>query len=120
MTLNQREGIEKQRLLFWLLLGVILVLLLLPLPSASGGELTYIDKFIHLLIFSGLSIVALRVWASNHGKVSVLLIAFGGLTELIQGLTGWRSASWGDFTANALGVFLGWLLLNFFLRKSLN
>lgn len=102
---------------YWFLICCTLVLLLLPLSSDASNTLTYFDKLVHALIFLVLTAMAIRIWTSHHLLTVLLLIAFGGLTELMQGLTGWRTASWADFVADTVGVLLGWFTLKISLKK---
>ncbi len=67
------------------------------------------DKLSHLLTYAILSggFSSLINRRSHLLWVVTGLIIYGGLIELLQGLTAGRYAEWGDLLANALGVFLG-------------
>jgi VanZ family protein len=108
MTLMPRS------LLHWRLalagaLSVVTALSLLPLgPDAPT---TGWDKTNHLLAFGWLAIVGCRAWPQRHAAALAGLLAYGGLIEVLQSFTGYRSAEWGDLLADALGLLLGWALL---------
>ena len=95
---------------WFLALAGVLVLCLLPLKSSSAS-LSNLDKVEHAVIFLLLAWSALRLWPS-HGRTVVLgLLAFGGLIELLQAYTPWRSAEALDWLADAAGVALAGLLV---------
>lgn len=71
------------------------------------------DKYLHALVFGGLGVLALRAitvllpaaksWV--RGALAVGFAAFwGGLLEVVQSLTTYRLAEWGDFAADVLGA----------------
>ena len=39
------------------------------------------------------------------------MLAYGGLIEVMQSFTDYRSAEWADWLADGLGLLLGWGLL---------
>ena len=95
---------------FWYLLGAVMLLAvgvasLMPVPPQDGVN----DKLLHLLTY-----VVLGAWfallAQNRAALALSglgLICYGALIEVLQGLTGYRVAEWGDMLANGLGVALG-------------
>lgn len=93
-------------LLGWLLL--ISVLCLLPL-QASAPDLPGWDKLVHGMVFA-----VGAGWLRLHHRQPVwlfLLVAYGLLIELLQGLTPWRSPEALDALADAVGAGLGWMLV---------
>jgi VanZ family protein len=91
---------------------------LVPLESLPGPDFELKDKAWHLLAFGGLSGLLARAIA--HFRRDALLaardaalvgVALGGLLELLQGLTPYRSPDWADFVADSLGAALAYLLL---------
>lgn len=81
------------------------------------------DKLIHLLMYLGLSIVLIfdfrRAGINNRNLLAFVLIClifpvvFGGSVELIQeNFFPPRTASWIDWMADIVGVFLGWLIMS--------
>ena len=102
--------------------GASTVALLLPLPGdlarLAGGELFAIgkDKLAHAALF------ALLGWfwhAAARGRdargasglvlvvILIALVSWGGLIELLQGWSGWRSAEASDLLADGLGAAAG-------------
>lgn len=100
--------------LFWRValaaaLCVSTALLLLPLgPHVTG---TGWDKSNHLLAFALLAMLACRAWPERIVMALAALLAYGGLIEVLQSFTGYRSAEWADWLADALGLLMGWTLL---------
>ena len=94
----------------WYALGAMLLLAvmvasLIPMPDDVGIS----DKTGHLIVY-----LVLSGWFSLLARnrfilgMSLLgLVLYGMLIELLQGLTGYRFAEWGDVVANSLGCALG-------------
>jgi len=113
MSKQAEGGRAPQRALhligLWYLLGAILLLVvaalsLLPVPDVGVG-----DKFSHVVTY-----VFLGGWfgllAANWRVLcwsAVGLMAFGILLELLQGMTSYRYAEWGDVLANGGGILIG-------------
>jgi VanZ family protein len=88
---------------FFVLLGSILVLSLLPIghPSASPN-----DKVNHFIAYGSLMLVGYGGYRSFKW-VGLFVIAWGVLIEGLQGLTSYRLLSYADILANSAGVVLG-------------
>ncbi len=96
------------RLALAALLVVVLALALLPLgPEAPT---TGWDKTNHLLAFGTLAVVGCLGYPKQIARLLPALLAYGGLIEVLQSFTDYRSAEWGDLLADALGLLLGWAL----------
>jgi VanZ family protein len=97
------------RSLFFACAVVVFVLALLPpqLPMPSTGW----DKANHVLAFCVLGVLGCRAYAGRASRVVLGLLGYGCLIELLQGLTGYRSAEWLDVLADAAGILLGWPLV---------
>jgi VanZ family protein len=96
----------------WYLLGGLMLLLvgavsLMPVPDVGVN-----DKFSHLVtyFFLGGWFSLLATNRVSLGWTIVGLIAYGILLELLQGMTAYRYAEWGDVLANASGTMGGILL----------
>lgn len=92
--------------LFWLAVLVVLTLLLMPLNDNPNPGIKHLDKIVHAFIFMGLAVLALRAWPAYWCWSFLGLLVLAALTEMLQGLTGWRTASVADFVADALGLVL--------------
>ena len=92
---------------FWLLVAIVLILSLMPVDQALPS--TGWDKSNHLLAFSALAVAGLLAYPGRIRPVLIGLVAYGGLIELLQSLTGYRFAEWGDWLADGLGVACGYL-----------
>jgi VanZ family protein len=95
--------------LFWVMCGTVLAGALAP--QADTPQLFALaDKVAHTLAFTALALVGLRAYPRHTWIVCILLIALGGLIEVVQGYTSTRSQEWGDFVADTLGVSVGAML----------
>lgn len=95
--------------MFYALTAVLaLVIALLTLmPQAPGPEgITGFDKLAHFLAFAALA--APLSWRYPHlwRTVALVTLAYGGLIEIIQPLTG-RGAEWADLLADGAGALAG-------------
>lgn len=125
MSRSERNGFYA-RVLFGPALAATLVLLLLPAQSlldlkiwvaswlpyskviddslgAAGS-----DKVLHFGLFAQLAVLMCVGWRHWSPMLRVVfpLLALGAITEAIQSFTPGRSASLGDWVADALGVLL--------------
>ena len=89
-------------LIFWCLLMAILVLSLLPIehPDVSPN-----DKVNHLLGYGALMVFGYLAY-ERLKLVAGALVVFGGLVEVLQGMTGYRYMSLADLVANSAGIAL--------------
>jgi VanZ family protein len=82
------------------------LLLLVPLAVPHAISVAGLDKVVHALLFLWLTLTTL--WIRRKTAVVYVLLIFGALIELTQGLTPYRSAEMLDWLADALGVLLAW------------
>jgi VanZ family protein len=93
------------------LLAVVLVLSLAPLslvheaPDVSDKVLHLLTYMILMLWFSGV------IRAESRGWLFAGLLVFGGVIEVLQSMTGYRSMELADLVANGTGLLLGWQLV---------
>lgn len=92
--------------LFWISVVIVLLLLLMPLNDNPNPGIKHLDKMVHALIFMGLAVLALRAWPKHLLRVFLGLALLAAITEMLQGLTGWRTASVADFVADVIGIAL--------------
>ena len=97
------------RALFWVMCGTVLFGALAP-QADSPQLFALADKVVHTLAFAALALVGLRAYPRHTLIVCLLLIALGGLIEVVQSYTSTRAQEWEDFLADILGVGLGALL----------
>lgn len=90
---------------FWICLLGVLTLSLLPgtqnLPSTGW------DKSNHALAFAALYLLADLAYPRHIVRLFIALLAFGGLIEILQSMTGYRFAEWADLLAEAIGLGFG-------------
>lgn len=93
---------------FWLCMAAVLALCLMPpaqhLPSTGW------DKANHALAFAVLAVLGLVAYPTRAARVLLGLLAFGAAIEVLQSLTGYRTAEWLDLLADGAGVVAGWPL----------
>jgi VanZ family protein len=100
---------------FWACAVVVLVLMTAPVGDSLPR--TGWDKLDHVCAFALLSLLGLRAYASRAGAVALGLIAYGVLTEGIQGVLPYREADWRDLVANTVGILLAALVWGLWLRR---
>lgn len=99
------------RVFFWLLLATVSFLALSPKPPATA-DLGW-DKLNHIAAFLALGGLARLAWpAAPWWRWALLLLLYGGLLEIAQGLTPNRQGELADLLADALGLLLAALLLS--------
>jgi len=107
-------SIRMRRLTFGAALVVVLILSLWPTPEPLPLNTGW-DKTDHVAAFAALGLLGLPAWPQLRARVLLGLVAYGGLIELLQGLTVYRQADWGDLLADAAGgalaamLYAGWL-----------
>ncbi|NKE64808.1 VanZ family protein [Ramlibacter sp. RBP-2] len=98
----------QRRWAFWLCMASVLALCLMPpaqhLPSTGW------DKANHALGFAVLAVLGLAAYPARTARVLAGLLAFGALIEVLQSLTGYRTAEWLDLLADGAGLAAGWPL----------
>lgn len=79
------------------------------LPQTAPPTEYGADKFLHLVGYGGLMLLAALAWPRPSWRWWALALVLGGIAvEIAQGFTPTRSASVGDALANGTGVALGW------------
>jgi VanZ family protein len=96
---------------FWLYFGAVLLATLMPVTYLKPmSAFTFWDKAEHGLAFAVLAWLALLVWPQRPLRLWLILLAFGGVIELLQAASGWRSGEWADWLADGIGLVFGWWL----------
>lgn len=119
-----REAWRKPRGFAVDVLPVLLYLALLfaaglaPIQSLPGPDLKWIDKVWHLGAFALLAVLLSRAvahwrgaWPKASRDAALASAALGGLLEVLQSLTPFRSAEWADMAADGLGALLAYMML---------
>jgi VanZ family protein len=131
---NIFQIIRKYPISTLLIIG-IWVICLIPIPETPLSNVTFIDKYTHIILYLALSLIIafefLRTrgygkddpqrYSNTMSRLSVvafiLPILMGGIIELVQKYctNGVRSGDWIDFFADAFGVILAFVLTLFFI-----
>ena len=102
-----RQGLSLIRL--WYACGAVMLLAVAVVSLMPAPAIGVNDKLSHLLTYTLLSgwfcLLARRRTALASSITG--LIAYGMMIEVLQGLTGYRYAEWGDVIANGAGCLLG-------------
>lgn len=98
----------------WLGIGlfgcaVLLYAGLIPSPPQPVAW-AYLDKVEHLLAFCVLGAWFGAIFPGRRVWLFIALVLFGGALELLQSLTGYRSAALPDMVADIVGTVMGLLL----------
>lgn len=101
-----------------LIAACIVYLSLMKPPSIDSPllKIENIDKVIHAIMYAFLSLVMAfeSNTKNNHLKLLTVFIistTFGGVIEILQSYFPPRTASWGDFIADAIGSVLPLVIL---------
>jgi VanZ family protein len=89
---------------------VVLYFALMPAPPRTLD--TGWDKLNHTLAFASLAFCACFSGSASPRRLvtaALLLVAFGGMIELLQSQIPGRDAEWGDLLADAIGTSVGML-----------
>jgi VanZ family protein len=89
-------------------LVVVLVFSLMP-PQTIEPPLGW-DKMHHAVTFAVLAMLGSSAYAERKVQVLLGLLAYGGLIELLQSLTDYRTAETMDVVADGVGLLVGWTL----------
>ena len=100
------------QIIAWVASAVVLVISLIPIDSPPAVDEFNLDKLVHGAMYATL----MYCFAHAHTRtlwlrIAIALAAYGGLIELLQGLTPYRSCSAFDAIANASGISIMLLVL---------
>lgn len=112
---------------------LIWILCLIPIPETPLSGVSMIDKWTHIVMFGGLSVLLWVEYGLHHHRIdrlrtlagAVLMpLLLGGLVEMAQATCtgGNRNGDWLDFWADTIGVamgtFIGILLARWLSRRN--
>lgn len=129
MNLKKLTALKLLRLfpLTFFCVALIFVLSFFTPPETPLGEVAFIDKWTHLVMYGGtMSVFWLEYWRrESRGRFRLsraalvwltLIVPFvlGGIIELLQAYCtgGRRSGEWADWLADNLGVLIAYALGN--------
>ena len=75
-------------------------------PPAVTIDVAHSDKYAHIIVFFGLSLLLYKFATINLKLQMGLLTGFGILVELVQSFIPYRSGSVDDIVADMLGILL--------------
>ncbi len=98
------------RTAFWTLLAVLTVLSLMPQAYLPPPAFSIWDKAQHAMGFAALTFLGLQTFSSKPLQVAAAMLIYGGLIEVVQALSGWRTGDWLDLLADAIGIAIAWAI----------
>ena len=107
--------------LSWLVILIIWIICIIPIPETPLGEVAFIDKWTHVVMYLGLCATIWFEYLRKHQTTDywktfwmAFLVPFlmGGLIEIVQAncTGGRRSGDWLDFIADGVGVTIAYLI----------
>lgn len=93
------------RLAFWMVLGGVLLLSLLPNTTLPPVDLGW-DKANHVVAFAVLGLLGWWSFPQARGRLLVMLLLYGLAIEGLQMLTADRQPEWLDVAADTVGLAL--------------
>jgi len=106
------------RLGFFAALVIIFVMALIPLPEAFS-MFSWQDKVEHVGVFMVLGLLGIASRLSRPPQTLAGVLAYGGLIELVQGMTTYRTADPADLLADACGLVLAGLINRAWMRRTI-
>lgn len=93
----------------WFGVGLLLWLSLMRDPPQMNFEDS--DKVQHIAAYTVLTAWWMQLWLARGRRIGLALglMALGVAIEFAQAATGYRTYSYGDMAADAIGIALGWL-----------
>lgn len=115
---QKRRGLALDVAPALLALGCMFWLGLVPIDSLPGPDFELADKMWHFIAFGGLTALLSRALC-YFGRAPLLAareattasVALGGMLEVLQSFTRYRSADVGDLLADTLGALTAYLVL---------
>ena len=83
------------------------------------GLFDWWDKAQHVLAFYCLSGLGILGYPKSVGRLSLGLLMYGGLIEIIQWITGWRSGELADWLADGIGILPSIITFKIFIPNGL-
>lgn len=109
-----------------LIICTICYLSLCTMPETELDDVPFIDKWVHICMYGGLSGVLWIEYVRAHRSIKfikallptvIFPLALSGTMELLQAYcTTTRSGDWLDMAANSIGVILGMLVGYYIIR----
>ena len=109
-----------------LIICTICYLSLCTMPETELDDVPFIDKWVHICMYGGLSGVLWIEYVRAHRSIKfmkallptvIFPLALSGTMELLQAYcTTTRSGDWLDMAANSIGVILGMFVVYYIIR----
>jgi len=105
------------KVIFWVAFFIYGFLCLIPFSYLPSDLFDWWDKAQHVFAFFCLSGLGIMAYQKQIGKVAIGLFFYGGLIEILQWLTGWRSGEILDWLADSIGVLLGSVFMTILIQN---
>ena len=106
------------RILFYASIGVLIYFA--TTKQVQIIQVNHFDKVQHLVAFGWLTVIAYLAWHHSTMKRFAIIFSISGSIEIAQALISYRTASWEDLVANALGILLAELFARYLFPRKKN
>jgi VanZ family protein len=83
----------------------------MPVEFLPPDVFDWWDKLQHALAFGVLTLLGLVAYGRNSTSIkrmTIAMVIYGALIELLQAVSGWRYGEFWDWLADVLGVAIAW------------
>lgn len=105
------------KIAFWIVCFVFGFLCLIPTVYLPSELFDWWDKAQHVLAFFCLSSLGILAHQKAVVKLTIGLLLYGALIEVLQWFTDWRSGELTDWLADGIGILIGYSLINTLIQK---
>ena len=99
------------KLSFWSIWITLTYLFLMPVEFLPPNVFDWWDKLQHTLAFGVLTLLGLVAYGRNDSSImrmTIVMVIYGALVEVLQALSGWRYGEFSDWIADLVGVAIAW------------
>jgi VanZ family protein len=110
------------KLAFWSTWIALTYLFLMPVEFLPPDIFDWWDKLQHALAFGVLTLLGLIAYGRNSKSIkrmTIAMVIYGALIEIVQALSGWRYGELSDWIADLMGVAIAWCIFTH-LQKNVN
>jgi VanZ family protein len=108
------------KLAFWPTWIALTCLFLMPPQFLPPDIFDRWDKLQHALAFWVLTLLGLVAYGRNPTtikRMTIAMVIYGALVEVLQALSGWRYGELSDWIADLVGVAIAWGIFTYLQKK---
>ena len=94
----------------------------MPVEFLPPNVFDWWDKLQHALAFGALTLLGLLSYGRSNlsiKRMTIAMVIYGALIEIVQALSGWRYGEFSDWIADLVGVAIVWGIFAY-LQKNIN